>query len=139
MDRESVLQHLRAWADGIDPSTGAALPPDHPGQRPDTLRVVFAALALLSSPSREIASPRDASRASSGAPRNAGQPWSPGDDAALASGFDAGETIGALAARLERTRGAINARLVKLGRIDPPPGLRLRGEPAPRADARASG
>ena len=137
MDRESVLQHLRAWADGVDPSTGAVLPPDHPGQRPDTLRVVFAALALLSPPPQGIASPRDASRSSPGGPRNAGRPWSPDDDASLARGFDGGETIGALAARLERTRGAINARLVKLGRIDPPPGLRLRGEPAPRADARA--
>lgn len=140
MDRESVLQHLRAWADGVDPSTGAVLPPDHPGQRPDTLRVVFAALALLSSPPQQgIAPARDTSRSSPGGPRNAGRPWSPDDDASLASGFDGGETIGALAARLERTRGAINARLVKLGRIDPPPGLRLRGELASDAYVRASG
>jgi len=35
-----------------------------------------------------------------------------------------------LASTLERTRGAISARLVKLGKIDPPPGLRLRGSAA---------
>ena len=47
MDRETVIRQLRAWADGVDPTSGEALPPDHPGQRPDTLRVIFAALALL--------------------------------------------------------------------------------------------
>lgn len=139
MDRETVLHHLRAWADGVDPSTGSTLPPDHPGQRPDTLRVVFAALALLSSPAPGVAEFAGANRPSAGGPRNAGRPWSADDDATLANGFDAGETIGALAARLERTRGAINARLVRLGKIEPPPGLRLRGEPAPSADVRAPG
>ena len=139
MDRETVLQHLRAWADGVDPMTGLTLPPDHPGQRPDTLRVVFAALALLSSPAPAVAESAGTNRPPAGGPRNAGRAWSADDDATLASGFDAGETIGALAGRLERTRGAINARLVKLGKIEAPPGLRLRGEPAPYADVRALG
>ena len=125
MDRESVLRQLRAWADGVDPSTGQVLPSDHPGQRPDTLRVIFAAVSLL-----EVAPalPAQASgRAFAHGPRNAGRPWSRDDDDTLASGYDAGETIGALASRLERTRGAISARLVKLGKIEPPPGLRPRG------------
>lgn len=136
MDRETVVHHLRAWADGVDPATGLTLPPDHPAQRPDTLRVVFAALALLSS---SVAARAESNRPLAGGPRNAGRPWSAEDDATLASGFDAGETVGALAARLERTRGAINARLVRLGKIEPPPGLRLRGEPAQYVDAEALG
>ena len=139
MDRETVLHHLRAWADGVDPLTGAALPADHPGQRPDTLRVVFAALALLQPTSAAIGSRADANRLSAGGPRNAGRSWSADDDATLAGGFDSGDTISALAARLERTRGAINARLVKLGKIDAPPGMRLRGEPTPYADVPALG
>jgi hypothetical protein len=139
MDRETVLHHLRAWADGVDPATGLTLPPDHPGQRPDTLRVVFAALALLSPSSPAGESLAVANRPSAGGPRNAGRPWSADDDAMLATGFDAHESIGALAARLERTRGAINARLVKLGKIDAPPGLRLRGESAAYPDAPAPG
>lgn len=125
MDRETVLRHLRAWADGVDPSTGQVLAIDHPGQRPDTLRVIFAAVALLEVAPEALA--HASGRSFSQGPRNAGRPWSSDDDDALASGFDAGETIGALASRLERTRGAISARLVKLGKIDPPPGLRLRG------------
>ena len=125
MDRETVLRHLRAWADGVDASTGNTLPADHPGQRPETLRVIFAVVALLEGMTDTPASsPR---RTPAGGPRNAGRPWSSEDDDALASGFDAGETIGAMATRLERTRGAISARLVKLGKIEPPPGLRLRG------------
>ena len=139
MDRETVLHHFRAWADGVDPSTGAALPPDHPGQRPDTLRVVFAALALLQPESAAIASRAEAIRPPAGGPPNAGRSWSADDDATLNRGFDSGETVGALAARLGRTRGSINARLVKLGKIDPPPGLRLRGKPPPYADVPALG
>ena len=135
MDRETVLHHLRAWADGVDPSTGLALGPDHPGQRPDTLRVVFAALALLSSPQGTAVEANATPVRSSAGPRNAGRPWSSDEDASLAAGFDSGATIGSLATRLERTRGAINARLVKLGKIEPPPGLRLRGERAPQLDA----
>ena len=127
MDREAVIAHLRAWADGVDPSTGAVLPPDHPGQQPGTLRVIFAALAMLTA---EHLMPgtrgRDAPLAL--AARNAGRPWSATDDATLASAFDAGSTIGALAVQMERTRGAITARLVRLGKIEAPPGLRLRGE-----------
>jgi len=132
MDRDTVLRQLRAWADGVDLSTGESLPPDHPGQRPETLRVVFAALALLQSQQVAVAQ-----TAGGSGPRNAGRPWTPDDDDSLVSAFDSGETIGALASRMERTRGAISARLVKLGKIELPPGLRLRGEAsASRAIAR---
>jgi hypothetical protein len=131
MDREAVLRHLRAWADGVDASTGHVLSADHPAQQPETLRVVFAALTLLSAPVGP------SNRSSAGTPRNAGRPWSSDDDIALAQGFDAGQTVGALAARLERTRGSINARLVKLGKIEAPVGLRLRGSAAFESQASA--
>ena len=136
MDKEAVIAHLRAWADGVDPSTGAVLPPDHPGQQPGTLRVVFAALGLLSA---EQAPPRGREAPLAFAARNAGRPWSAVDDATLVSAFDAGSTIGALAVQMERTRGAITARLVKLGKIEAPPGLRLRGESPNGEPPRISG
>ena len=127
MDRDTVMRHLRAWADGVDPATGESLPPEHPGQRPESLRVVFAALALLQA-QQVIVAPVVSRAEGGGGPRNAGRPWTPDDNAKLVSAFDSGETIGALASRMERTRGAINARLVKLGKIELPPGLHLRGE-----------
>ena len=137
MDRESVIHHLRAWADGIDPATGAALGPEHPAQRTDVLRVVFAALALLQAePSTSLTASTSSTsltdtsmqRSSqiSGA-RNAGRPWLAADDDLLAAGYDSGVSVGALATRMERTRGSITARLVKLGKIEPPAGMRLRG------------
>ena len=132
MDRETVIAHLRAWADGVDAATGAALPPDHPGQQPATLRVVFAALNLLAA--EPAPPPRGREPQLALAARNAGRPWSAVDDAALAAAFESGSTIGALAVQMERTRGAITARLVRLGKIEAPPGLRLRGEGTP-ADA----
>lgn len=129
MDREAVIAHLRAWADGVDPSTGATLPPDHPGQQPATLRVVFAALGMLAADHpTSVARNREPPLAL--AARNAGRPWSGADDATLAAAFDAGSTIGALAVQMERTRGAITARLVRLGKIEAPPGFRLRGDNA---------
>ncbi|HVF64357.1 MAG TPA: hypothetical protein VNE58_10215 [Casimicrobiaceae bacterium] len=133
MDRDSVVRHLRAWADGIDVETGAALPADHPAQQPVTLRVVFGALALLESPVLQRGSLSDGNR---NFPRNAGRAWSAEDDASLVDGHDHGKTIGALANQLERTRGSITARLVKLGRIEAPPGLRLRGDGAAFGAAR---
>jgi hypothetical protein len=133
MDRESVVRHWRAWAEGIDPATGAALPAEHPAQQPETLRVVYATLALLSAPSA------DAGPTARSWPPNAGRSWSVEDDEALATAFDQGTTVSALAAQLGRTRGAINARLVKLGKIEPPPGLRLRGEASSDANANAVG
>lgn len=137
MDRETVIAHLRAWADGVDPATGAVLPPDHPGQQPATLRVVFAALALLTAEPPPV-SGRGREPQLGFAARNAGRPWSAADDAALATAFDSGSTIGALAVQMERTRGAITARLVKLGKIEAPPGLRLRGEGLPTEGSRVS-
>jgi hypothetical protein len=132
MERDLVVTHLRAWADGVDPRTGEALSADHPAQRPDTLRVVFAALALLEGERSATALPAIAPRALGLAARNAGRPWSGAEDDALCAAFDAGATIAALAVQLERTRGGITARLVKLGKIEAPPGLRLRGESPPQ-------
>jgi len=132
MDRNAIVHHLRAWADGIDPDTGAMLPPDHPGQRADALRVIFATLALLEGqPTAYPPLPTERAGAASSSPRNAGRSWSATDDDALVQAFDAGSTISSIAEGLGRTRGAITARLVKLGKIEAPPGLRLRGDPGP--------
>ena len=115
MDRDGVVRHLKAWAEGVDPATGSVLEADHPGQRPDTLRVIFAVLALLEQPWAQTTGQGSRSEA-----RNAGRAWSVEDDAALATAFDAGTTISDLAGRFERTRGSISARLVRLGKAAPP-------------------
>lgn len=132
MEREDLLRHLSGWRDGIDPASGATLPPDHPAQRTDFLRVVCAAIDAIGAPR-----PRESVDAGSGmhtalrARANAGRPWSASEEALLVQAHDAGMTIAELARAHERTTGAITARLVKVGRIAMPPGLRLRGMSAP--------
>lgn len=121
MEREDLLRQLSAWRDGVDPATGATLPADHPAHRADFLRVVCAAIDALG------ALPAGRS--------NAGRPWSPSEDGLLTQAHQAGMTIAELARAHERTPGAITARLVKLGLIAMPPGLRLRGTGAPTASA----
>jgi hypothetical protein len=96
MEREDLMRHLAGWRDGVDPASGATLPPDALGALP-------------------------AGRA------NAGRPWSPTEDALLTQAHQAGKTIAELARAHERTPGGITARLVKLGLIALPNGLRLRG------------
>ena len=127
MEREDLVAHLRAWCDGVDPADGRSLPRDHPAQRADTLRVLLAAL-------RAIVADPPGDNAAGGAPAarratNAGRPWPADEDARLAAAHDAGSGIADLARAHDRTRGAITARLVRLGRLAPPPGLRLRGGP----------
>ena len=120
MDRMEVVQRLRAWTLGTDAGSGEPLPLAHALRHAEVHATLVAALCLLESApagSECTAPPR---------PRNAGRPWSHEDDERLLAGFDAGTGVTDLAIRLERTRGSIAARLVKFGRIEPPPGMRLR-------------
>ncbi|CAG1008574.1 hypothetical protein BURK1_03547 [Burkholderiales bacterium] len=135
MEREDLMRHLAGWRDGVDPVTGATLPPDHPAQRSDFLRVVCQAIDALASCTPTAPTP--ARRASTPGPghANAGRPWSAEEDALLAQAHEAGIGVVELARAHGRTPGAITLRLVKLGRIELPPGLRMRGGAGPAAGA----
>lgn len=115
MEKQTALHIVQTLAQGIDPHTGEAFPAESPYQHPDTVRALFqAAQALAATPAR--AAPQ-------GTPANAGKPWTDEDDRALVERFDAGRSIPELAAEYGRTRAAIQARLVKLGKLEPPPEL----------------
>jgi hypothetical protein len=115
MERDEVLQRLRAWTADEDPVSGEPLPLAHVLRHRDVHATLVAALRLLET------GPAPGNR-----PRNAGRAWNDADDAKLVALFDAGSGISRLADEMERTRGSITARLVKLGKIEPPAGLRLR-------------
>lgn len=119
---ESALTIVRALARGIDPSTGETLPAEHLCQQPALIRALVAAVAELE---RTATLPRSRNNAAFGA--KAGTPWDPADDEALAQAFDRGEPTGKLAQDFQRSRGAINSRLVRLGKIEAQPGMRRRG------------
>jgi hypothetical protein len=123
---DATLATLRALAGGLDPASGAALPPDHVCQQPATVRALCAVLAAVDAGHTAVR-PR---RAVAGAPK-AGMPWDENEDAALAEAFARGESLEAIARQHQRTRAAIEARLVRLGKIEPPPGLRLREAASP--------
>jgi hypothetical protein len=114
MDRDDVLRHLRAWTAFADPAGGEPLPLAHALRHAGVHETLVAALALI-----EASAPRVR-------PRNAGRAWSHDDDERLGALFDAGTPTMRMAETLERTRGSVTARLVKLGRIEATPGMGLR-------------
>lgn len=110
MDAETALTVIRPLADGVDPITGEELPADGSYQRPQVVRALMVAVSVL-----EQERLREQRRQR--LPNNAGMPWSSEEDEDLAREFDAGKSLGELAAIHRRTGGAIQARLVKLGRL----------------------
>ena len=130
MEKQAAMHIVSTLAQGIDPHTGESFPADSPYQHPDTVRALFQAFQAMAD------APSGRSRpASTGIAANAGKPWSDDEDQALGAAFDAGKPIPELAQSHRRTRAAIQARLVRLGRIEPPADMpRYRIEvPAPQA------
>ena len=121
MEKAAALKIIQQLADGVDPQTGQAFRADSPYQHPDTVRALFVALHALEAPP---APKQRAAATGENAPSNSGKPWSDDEDKALAAAFDAGKKIPELAAQHQRSRFAIEARLAKLGRIEPPANLR---------------
>ena len=117
METDKAIRILSALAEGVDPHTGETFPADSAWQHPDTVRALFAAVRILES--RRADQPALEQTASRPKPvGKAGSRWSPEEDAALIQSFDAGTSIPDLAKAHQRSRGAIEARLVRLGKLD---------------------
>jgi hypothetical protein len=110
MNDMQALNIVTALANGVDPESGEVYPPESPYQRPHIVRALFAA-------SRALERSSEAEQRKQRLPANTGKPWSEEDDRHLAAGYDAGRTVEELAREYNRTRGSIQARLVKLGRL----------------------
>lgn len=111
MDTEQALALVTALADGMDPMRDAPIENDAPCAQPDCVRALMMAARALEE--RLALERRIAAR-----PAKAGLPWDEPEDRRLAQAFDEGADLGALAALHERSRAAIAARLVKLGKVD---------------------
>jgi hypothetical protein len=112
MNDTQALHIVESLANGVDPETGEVYPPDSPYQRAPIVRALFAAREAL-----ERASESERRRQS--LPTNTGAPWAADEDSRLAAAFDEGKSLVDLARAHDRTRGAIQARLVKLGKMRP--------------------
>ncbi|HYH41692.1 MAG TPA: hypothetical protein VD867_06890 [Burkholderiales bacterium] len=115
MEREQALKILNALANGVHPATGEAFAADSAYQHPDTVRALFEAVrSMEGSPPP----PPAAERKTGEAPANTFVRWTAQEEERLAAGFDAGKTSAELAKLHNRTRNAIEARLLKMGKID---------------------
>ncbi len=118
MTPAEAKQIIEVLAGGIDPATGEVLPDDSPLSSPHVIRALFLAAKAL-----EVMATKPARAAA--APGNAGKAWTEDEDQRLLAAFDAGTPVAELVRAHERTTGAINSRLIRLGRLqvshnDPP-------------------
>ena len=116
MEREQAMKILNALANGVHPATGEVFAADSPYQHPDTVRALFEAVRAI-----EGARPvtvQSEERKSGDMPANTFVRWTPEEEERLAAAFDAGRTSAELAKIHNRSRAAIEARLLKLGKID---------------------
>ncbi len=110
MDKSEGLKILQQLADGIDPYTGERLPEQSPYNHPQTVRALYHAIIAIKKMKVDAAAIH---------PHlvNAGTPWEQAEDEQLKEAFDQGMSIKELANKHLRTVGAIEARLVKLGKV----------------------
>lgn len=120
MEKEQTLRILNALANGVHPATGEMFAADGPYQHPDTVRALFEAMRAVEGgavPGPVAAAPAPA-RKPALPPSGSGSRWSPEEEQRLASAFDAGRTVDELARAHGRSRAGIEARLVRLGKMD---------------------
>ena len=115
MERGQALKIVNALANGVHPATGEVFAADSAYQHPDTVRALFEAARALEG-SRAAEAP--AERRTGDVPANTFVRWTPEEEERLAAAFDAGRTSAELAKLHNRSRAAIEARLLKLGKID---------------------
>jgi hypothetical protein len=117
MEREQTLNILNALANGVHPATGEVFAADSPYQQADTVRALFEAVRMIEA----APASRDAQNAELRAgemPANTFVRWTAEEEERLAAGFAAGKTSAELAKLHNRSRAAIEARLLKMGKID---------------------
>jgi hypothetical protein len=118
MEKEHTLKILNALANGIHPATGEQFGADSPYQHPDTVRALFEATRAVEG-ARLPAPPAEAGMQKPALPQSgSGSRWSTDEEQRLASAFDAGRSVDELARAHSRSRAAIEARLVRLGKMD---------------------
>ncbi len=115
MDIAKARRIVEILSDGINPVTGEALEPTDSCNQVEVVRALHTVLKYVS--------------VGTGARQNndnAGKPWNLQDEEELCRMFDDGYTIKEICAYFGRSRGAIAARLVKLGKINERTEIRSR-------------
>ena len=116
MEQQHAVRILHALANGIHPATGEVFAADSPYQHPDTVRALFEALRVMTAGAPRPAPAEEPAPAA--APVNPFVRWTPEEEQRLATAYDSGNNSATLAKLHNRSRAAIEARLLKLGKID---------------------
>lgn len=103
MDITRAKEIVRILADGVDPITGEILPEDSVYNSPEVIRALFTILEAVHTPPAKSS------------PANAGIPWTDDEEDQLRNELEANMQIKDIARVHGRTRGAILARLERLG------------------------
>ena len=128
MSPERAVEIIENLVDGVHPLTGEILPEDNICEEPVIVDALNFAIQLFnewivanraieayrSQRSKTLAKelPQKTERKQ---PENAGKPWLPEDDVELLKLYRSGVSVTAIAGQYKRTKGAIRARLVRLG------------------------
>ena len=107
MDFKKAKEIVSALAEGIDPITGEIFPSEHVCNQADVIRALYTVLNTL----EPAKSKKQA--------ENAGKPWLPEADAELIQLYKEGTSISELSKHFGRSVISIEARLEKLGIIQP--------------------
>lgn len=108
MTDTEALETLKHLAAGTDPKSGEALPAESVFNQVEVVRALQRAIDRLAEP---VKPPKPK-------PARAGEPWTAEEDAKLCQLWDSGLTAKALSDEHGRTKGAIESRLVRLGKMN---------------------
>lgn len=111
MELNEARRVVEALAAGVDPRTGEVVGGDSVLESSMVVRALHVALGAIEAQIR-----REASKTA--LPGNAGNPWTREEEMEVERRFKMGESAGEIARRHGRTKGAIIARLERLG-LDP--------------------
>ena len=108
MDIIRAKEILEVLADGVNPMTGEKLPEWDSCNQVEIVRALHTVLKNLESIQVKKNKPQA---------ENAGKPWTKDDEEILCRMFETGCTTRDICNQLGRTKGAIAARLIQLGKI----------------------
>ena len=102
---------LNAIADAVDPDSGKLCARSSLVDREETVEALRVAANLLGGMSeRGFAKPR----------ANRGRAWTSDEENRLVEAFDSGRSISELSQQLQRSSSAVQARLMRLGKLEAP-------------------
>lgn len=111
MTDQEALDIVQALVEGVDPFTNEPL-------AVESVCVNPAVNTALNAASQALESKIKAAARRASLPSKAGAPWDETEAQLVLQAYEAGDSIKEIAARQQRTQGAIRSRLVKLGVLE---------------------